>query len=199
MKRLLPLLVVVCLPAAASAQKYYKYLGNGESVSDKYSPDMNIRFNDRGFENVTTARLNASQEHLIGLGAPESQIKKLMKFPDQDYGKWVESAYQSALSQFTACGGDIAAMASRFDPASVYVWFEAAPFTDPNLPLPNGEVLAGEYIPGQQMIRAVAFYRSESDGELAYLPNLLKWEWGNAIADFVHVTAEPRGPNWPCH
>jgi hypothetical protein len=198
MRYLTIILVVVCLPILTNAQSFYKYLGNGTTVPDSLSPSLQIRFNDLGFADVTNQRLSKSEQRLISMGAPQSQINKLMNFPHQDYGKWVESSYRSALSQFTACGGTVSVLASHFDPSTIYVSFEPTVFTDPNLPLPDGEVLAGEYIPAGHMIRAVGFYKSETDGELAYLPSVLTWEWGNAIAEYAHVTPEPRGANWPC-
>jgi hypothetical protein len=198
MKYCFVLLVIVCLPALTSAQSLYKYLGNGMTVPDSLSPNLGIPFNDRGFQYVSNKRLDKSEQHLISLDAPQSQIKKLMNFPQQDYGEWVESSYRSALSQFSECGGPIAAAAATFNPASVFVSFEPAPFTDPSLPLPSGELLAGEFIPEALEIRAVAFYKSETDGELAYLPSVMTWEWGNAIANHIGIPGEPRGANWPC-
>jgi hypothetical protein len=198
MKYFFGLLVIVCLPILTSAQSLYTYLGNGMTVPDSVSPELQIQFNSRGFEYVTAKRLSKSEQHLIALGAPHSQIKKLMNFPNQNYGEWVESSYRAALSQFTKCGGPIADAASAFSPNTVFVSFEPVPFADPTLPLANGELLAGEYVSATHEIRAVAFYKSQADGDLAYLPVIMAWEWGNAIADHIGIVAEPRGTNWPC-
>lgn len=48
------------------------------------------------------------------------------------------------------------------------------------------------------MIRAVAFYKSESTGGLVYLPSTMTWEGGNPIATHINITPEPSGANWPC-
>jgi hypothetical protein len=188
-KYIFVLLMIVCLPALASAQSYYRYPGNGLTVTNSVSPELQIQYNDRGLQYVSNKRLNKSEQHLIALGAPQSQIKKLMNFPQRDYGQWVERSYRSALSQFTECGGSVAAAASTFNPASVFVMFEPAPFTDTNLP--DQRLLAGAFLPAMHQIRALAFYKSEMNGELAYLPSVMTSEWGNAIANHIGIPGSP--------
>jgi hypothetical protein len=197
MRLALILFALLCAPVIASGQDFYNYLGPGRDVPDKASPVLGIPYNDLGLESVSQKRLDKSTARLASLGAPAGDTRKLLAYPTQDYGVWIEKSYHTALGQFVACGGSIAAKALQFNPASYRVAVQPSAFTD-EINFPN-EVLAGETIPAARTIKALDFYVSESDGSLSYLPTVLTWEYGNAIAASVGIAGEPRPAGWPCN
>jgi hypothetical protein len=188
--------VLLFCASGAKAQAVYEYLGAGKAVPDSTSPTLGIRFNSDGLEYVSAKKLAKSEKMLESLNAPAGQITKLLAYPNRNYGEIIERSYRAALASFTACGGSMATSALSFDPSTYYIQIEPTIFTDEvNFP---GSWLAGETLPGENLVKVVGFYKSQSDGELAYLPAVMTWEAGNMIAAHVGIPGEPRGANWPC-
>jgi hypothetical protein len=190
--------VIAVMTTAASAQ--YRYLGAGTAVPDRTSA-AGVTYNTAGLELVSSKQLAKSTARLTALGASSALTARLAAFPALNFGDVIDAAFGTAQAQFTACGGDIAARATAFQPSAVRVQLEPTAFTDPAAF--GATLLVGETVWSTRTIHAVGFYAwavpGQAQPDAAWLRSVLAYEWTNAIAGGVGVSAaEPHPAGWPC-
>jgi hypothetical protein len=194
------LLIAFLLFPALTARAQYRFLGSGSAVPDRRSP-LGITYSTDGLELVSSKQLVKSTAKLQALNAPQSLINRLQRFPAQDYGQIIDTAYGTALASFRACGGTIQERAEAFNPNVVRIQFEPTEFQDA---LAFGDTwLAGETIWSERTVKVTPFYAWAVPGQAqpnaAWLRSTLNYEFGNVIANGIGISAaEPHSVNFPC-
>ena len=192
---LVPVFTIFLLTADASAQGYYKFLGDSQSVPDRYSQRNGIRYNTQGFDNPTQHNV----DKMIKKGADPASVQTVLNYPGSSdaVDGWVDSAFEQTKQEFEACGGSLAARGSRVSANGVYVVIEPTAFFVPEL----GYAVAGAYFPATHEIHSLSIYYTwsgQNKGWLRQAKDILKWEMENYFAVETGIQAEPRTPNWPC-
>lgn len=95
---------------------------------------------------------------------------------------WIDEAWEEIKGKWIACGGIYERAARSFNPRSLFIIIEAAPFKVNDPPVTaNGTVERDG-----RTIRAVnvstgLLFSSPNNSYLVFLPDLLQWEMGNAL------------------
>jgi hypothetical protein len=168
--------------ANANAQLLRPFLGEPDTTApDKLTPRYAIRYNARGYDRPRLKKIDKTSTWLTRRGL-ESIIPEFKDYSNQmgvesQIPAWIDSAWDEIKSKWVACGGQYANIATRFNPRSLYVVVEPAPFW-----LPHWSFYAAGSTDGRT-IRALNVWADVETGStwVRKFDQLVQWEMGNAL------------------
>ncbi len=184
--------------AAAEAQDTHQFLGPPREVPDRFTDKHHIRYNTQGYDDPHAKwnkKIRTWQEHDV----PESIIEQILAFPGSSdaIGQWIDDAFDQTLAQFTACGGKLAARASRVSDTDLSVIIMPSAFLEPYYNV----LVAGAYYPTPKQIKVLNIYytwEGANKGWLREAREMLVYEMANYFAVACRIQPEPRTAAWPC-
>jgi len=194
---LVSLALLSIFSGSARAQGTFEFLGDPRFVADQFSPRNGIRYNTQGFDqpevNWTKKILKLQRR-----GVPDYVINEIAAFPGSAdaFGSWIDDAFESVRSQFTACGGTLADRANGVSASRIYIRVMPTIWYEPYW----GTYAAGAYYPDTNEIRVVDIYYTwagPQEGWLRHARDLIEWEIGNYFAVQCKIQPEPRPSGWP--
>jgi len=189
---------LVLFASTALAQGTHQFLGPPRDVPDRFTPKFGIRYNTQGYDAPQAKwkkKVRVWEENAI----PQGIIDQLLCFPGSPdaIGQWIDDAFDQTLAQFSACGGNLANLASRVSASELKITIMPSAFMDPFYQV----LVAGAYYPTPKEIKVLNIYyiwEGPNTGWLRHARDLLSYEMQNYFAVVSGIQAEPRTPAWPC-